>query len=62
MFIYNYISIQVYPNDSLSLTINLSTYFSDPDGDSLTYTFVGLPSYLTASQSSSTTLEFIILV
>ena len=49
------ISLQVYPNSSLLINLDMMTYFTDPDGDSLTYTFIGLPSSLSATKTSATT-------
>jgi hypothetical protein len=46
----------IYPNDDFTWDINLG-FFSDPEGDTLTYSFPGIPSAFTASSVSGTSYK-----
>jgi hypothetical protein len=43
----------IYPNDDFTWNINLG-FFSDPEGDSLSYSFPGIPSGFTVTNVSGT--------
>lgn len=46
---------KILPNDTFTWDVDMSTYFSDPEGDSLTFTFVNMPAGFTATLLSGTT-------
>lgn len=50
----NPLNIEVYPNSTFTTTIDLSTYFSDPESQALTYSSHTLPSEVTTTAASST--------
>jgi hypothetical protein len=45
----------IYPNDTFTWNVDLSTYITDPESDSLTFTFSSMPSDFTTTLVSGTT-------
>ena len=48
----------VYPNDTFTWEVDLGSFFSDPEGDALTFTFTGTPGSITTTLVSGTTYSF----
>jgi hypothetical protein len=48
---------QIYPNDTFTWNVDLSTYITDPESNSLTFTFSGMPSGFTTTLISGTTYK-----
>jgi hypothetical protein len=53
----NPLNITIYPNTTVAIQIDLSTYFTDPEGASLTYSSHSLPSEVTTTALTSSNFK-----